>query len=114
MLLYQMIGRRDPYHDIADHRIELVVSGARPKLHDVDHAHFAYYYLTKLMEACWRDKASDRPDDDVIMKKLSLFAMQSTMAVTPVKSRFSLSKAIGIAPNNFPEAQITPCTAGML
>ena len=99
MFLYQLITRRHPYHDIAGHRIDASVeNGERPKLLDVDHAHFAYYYLTKLMETCWRDKARDRPDDDVIMKKLSLSAMQSTMAVTPVKSRFSLRKAITITP----------------
>ena len=99
MFLYQMIARRHPYHDIAGHRIDAFVeNGARPKLVDVDHAHFAYYYLTKLMEMCWRDKGTDRPDDDVIMKKLCLSVMQSTMAVTPVKSHFSLCKAIAITP----------------
>ena len=97
MFLYQMIARRHPYHDIPGHRIDASVeNGERPKLLDVDHAHFAYYYLTKLMETCWRDKARDRPDDDVIMKKLCLSAMQSTMAVTPIKSRFSLHIAIAI------------------
>ena len=105
MFLYQMIARRHPYHDIAGHRIDASVeNGERPKLLDVDHAHFAYYYLTKLMETCWRDKARDRPDDDVIMRKLCLSAMQSTMAVTPVNSRFSLRKAIAITPTDFSEA----------
>ena len=104
MFLYQMIARRHPYHDIAGHRIDASVeNGERPKLLDVDHAHFAYYYLTKLMEACWRDKASDRPDDDVIMKKLCLSAMQCTMAVTPVKS---CCKAIAITPTDFTEAGV--------
>ena len=107
MFLYQMIARRRPYHDIAGHRIDASVeNGERPKLLDVDHAHFAYYYLTKLMEKCWRDKARDRPDDDVIMKKLCLSAMQSTMAVTPVESGFSLCKAITITPTDFTEAGV--------
>ena len=107
MFLYQMIARRHPYHDIAGHRIDASVeNGERPKLLDVDHAHSAYYYLTKLMETCWRDKARDRPDDDVIMKKLCLSAMQSTMAVTPIKSRFSLRKAIAISPIDFTEAGV--------
>ena len=105
MFLYQMIARRHPYHDIPGHRIDASVeNGERPKLLDVDHAHFAYYYLTILMESCWRDKARDRPDDDVIMTKLCLSAMQSTMAVTPIKSRFYLHKAIAITPTDFTEA----------
>ena len=107
MFLYQMIARRDPYHDIAGHRIDASVeNGERPKLLDVDRAHFAYYYLTKLMETCWRDKATDRPDDDVIMKKLCLSAMQSTMAVTPVESHYSQCKAITITPTDFTEAGV--------
>ena len=107
MFLYQMIARRHPYHGIPGHRIEASVkNGERPKLLNVDHAHFAYYYLTKLMETCWRDKATDRPDDDVIMKNLSLSVMQSTMAVTPIKSCFSLHKAIGITPTDFIKAGV--------
>ncbi len=108
MFLYQMIARRHPYHDIVGHRIDASVeSGERPKLLDVDNAHFAYYYLTKLMEICWKDKAQERPGDDVIMKKLCLSAMQSTMAVTPVKSRFSLRKAIAITPTDFTKANVS-------
>ena len=105
MFLYQMIARRHPYHDLKAHRIDTSVEmGERPKFVDVDNAHFAYYYLTKLMEACWRDRASDRPDDDVIMKKLCLSAMQCTMAVTPVKSLCSLRKAIAVTQTDFTEA----------
>ena len=107
MFLYQMIARRHPYPDIPGNKIEASVNkGERPKLLDVDHAHFAYYYLTKLMKTCWRDKATDRPDDDVIMKNLSLSEMQSVMAVTRIKSRFSLHKAIGITPTDFIKAGI--------
>ena len=104
MFLYQMIARRYPYHNIPGDRIDaLVENGFRPMLLDVDHAHFAYYYLTKLMEACWRDKASDRPDDDVIVKKLCLSAMQSIMAVTPINS---LYKAVAITCKDFAEAGV--------
>ncbi len=107
MFLYQMIARRHPYHDIAGHRIDASVeSGERPKLLDVDHAHFAFYYLTKLMEICWKDKSTKRPEDDAILKKLCLSPMQSTMAVTPIKSRFSLRKAIAITPTDFIKANV--------
>ena len=53
MLLYQMIARRNPYHDIPDHRIEnAVLSGQRPKLQDIHESHTCFHYFTQIMKMC--------------------------------------------------------------
>ena len=107
MFLYQLIARRHPYHDIPGHRIDVSVEvGDRPKLQDVDLASNAYHYLTKLMEKCWKDNPKHRPDTEEIINKLCMSPMQNTMGVTPIKSRFSLRRAIAITPADFTQAGV--------
>ena len=102
MLIYQMIARRHPYHDIQPQRIDTAVEqGERPKLQDVSQAESAFYYLTRLMKMCWADNPRERPDTDEIIKKLCLAPMQSVMCVHPVRSRFSLRHVCAITPSDF-------------
>ena len=102
MLLYQLIARRHPYHDIQPQRIDVAVeSGDRPRLQDVNVAHTGYHYLTQLMKTCWEDNPKNRPSTDEIIKKLSLCAMQSVMAVHPMRSKFSLRRVCPITPTDF-------------
>ena len=107
MLLYQMIARTNPYGDIAIQRIDSCIeTGERPKLSNVNVAHCAFLYLTKLMMNCWEHNPKNRPEDDMLLKNLSQPAMQCTMAVTPVKSTLSLRRAIAITQNELAEADV--------
>ena len=105
MFLYQIIARRHPYHDIPPHRIDVSVeAGERPKLQDVDVATTGYHYLTMLMKKCWEDNPKHRPNTEEIIKTVCLTPMQSVMCVFPIRSRFSLRRAIALTPANFIDA----------
>ena len=112
MLLYQMIARRHPYHNIKPERIDTAVeSKERPKLQDVDNATAAYHYMTKLMKVCWADDPKDRPGTDEILRYLSLSTVQSVMSVNPMKGRLAVRKACAITPHHFIEAQSRQSTS---
>ena len=105
MLLYQMIARRHPFHNIPPVKIDpKVVSGERPSIIDVHLAETGYFYLAKLMEQCWQDKPNMRPDTDELIAKLSDMTMISIMAITPVRSRFSLRRGCAITPHDYAKA----------
>ena len=105
MFLYQIIARRHPYHDIPPHRIDVSVeAGERPKLQDVDVATTGYHYLTMLMKKCWEDNPKHRPNTEQIIKTVCLTPMQSVMCVLPIRSQFSLRRAIALTPANFIDA----------
>ena len=106
MLLYQMIARRHPYHNIKPERIDTAVeSGERPQLQDVENASSAYYYLTKLMKVCWANNPLERPTTDDILSYLCTSVVQSIMSVKPLKGWLTLRKACAITPHQFTEAQ---------
>ena len=106
MLLYQMISRRHPYHNIKPERIDTAVeSGERPKLQDVDNATAAYHYLTKLMKVCWLDDPLKRPSTDAILNYLCLTVVQSIMSINPIRGRLAVRKVCAITPHQFTEAQ---------
>ena len=106
MLLYQMISRRHPYHNIKPERIDTAVeSGERPKLQDVDNATAAYHYLTKLMKVCWVDDPQKRPSTDAILNYLCLTVVQSIMSINPIRGRLAVRKVCAITPHQFTEAQ---------
>ena len=105
MLLYQMIARRDPYHNTHHHRIEAaVLSGERPTLHDVSNSHTCFHYLTQIMTACWEDNPDNRPDIDTIINKLCQSATQIVMCVKPLDTKLLLGKAIAITSSDFTKA----------
>ena len=76
MLLYQMIARRHPYHDIPPHKIDTAVEmKEKPKLQDVNAAaKNAYHYLTKLMQVCWEYNPQKRPTTDKIISTILSFS----------------------------------------
>ena len=103
MLLYQMISRRHPFHDMPPMKIDTAVDcGERPTLHDVPEAENAYFYLTRLMEQCWQGDPRKRLTTDEIIEKLSLSSFQSVMTVRPVPhSSFSLRTACVVSARDF-------------
>ena len=105
MLLYQMIARRHPYHNIPPHRIDVAVeSNERPKLQDVDISRTGYHYLTRVMKACWEENPKNRPDTETIIKKVCMAPTQMVMCVAPISSKQSIRRAIAITPSNFHKA----------
>ena len=100
-----MIARCHPFHNIPPVKIDpKVVSGERPSIIDVHLAETGYFYLAKLMEQCWQDKPNMRPDTDELIAKLSDMTMISIMAITPVRSRFSLRRGCAITPHDYAKA----------
>ena len=94
MFLYQMIARRHPYHNIPTNRIDVAVEkGERPKLQD----NSSYCCLTQLMEKCWDDNPTKRPEMKEIVKSLCLSSMQMIMCMIPIQSRHSLRQAISVS-----------------
>ena len=94
MFLYQMIACRHPFHDIPPVKIDsAVVSGERPKLHDVPQASCGLFYLTRLMRECWHDNPSKRVATGRIIRLTSLSSFQSVLTLVPVISKFSLRHA---------------------
>ena len=91
MLLYQIITRRNPFHNINGKAIDpKIIAGDRPTIVDVPVAETGYFYLTRVMEKCWVAKPEDRPSTDKLITCLSNVTLQSIMAIKPVRDRFSL------------------------
>ena len=107
MLLYQMIARRHPFHNIQPVKIDpKIVAGDRPTIVDVPVAETGYFYLTRVMENCWVDKPEDRPTTDTLITHLSNVVLQSVMAIHPVRSRFSLRRGCAITPHDYAKANV--------
>ena len=108
MLLYQMIARRHPFHDMPHVKIDSAMEkGERPKLQDIPEAENAYFYLTRMMQRCWQGDPRQRPTTNEIIDKVSLSSFQSVMSVQPVKSKLSLRHACVITSTNLTEANIS-------
>ena len=107
MLLYQMIARRHPFHNVQPVKIDAkVVSGERPNIVDVPFAETGYFFLTYLMKTCWEDRPELRPQTSTIINKVSGLIMQSVMAVHSVNSRFSVRRCCAITPQNYARANL--------
>ena len=108
MLLYQMIARCHPFHNVQPVRIDIiVVQGERPSTFDTPMAETGYFFLTRLMEKCWEDKPDNRPETSDLIRDVSNVTFQSIMGVLPVKSRFSLRQGCAITPHNYMKANVT-------
>ena len=108
MLLFQIISRKHPFHDIQRWRIDSAIeNGERPKLQDIPQAENAYFYLTRMMQRCWQGDPRQRPTTSEIIDKLSLSSFQSVMSVQPVRSKLSLRHACVITSTNLTEANIS-------
>ena len=108
MLLFQMISRKHPFHDMQSVKIDSATeNGERPKLHHVPQAQNAYFYLTRLMQRCWQGDPRQRPTTSEIIDKVSLSSFQSIMSVQSVRSKLSLRHACVITSTNLTEANIS-------
>ena len=107
MLLYQMIARRRPFHNIQPVKVDpKIVAGDRPTIVDVPVAETGYFYLTQVMEKCWVDKPENRPNTNTLITHLSNVVLQSVMAIHPVHSRFSLHCGCAITPHDYAKANV--------
>ena len=94
MLLYQMIARRHPFHDMTPVKIDSAVdSGDRPKLLDIPPAETAFFYLTRLMQRCWHGDPNQRPTTSEIIDSVCSSTLQSVMTVQPARCKLSLRHA---------------------
>jgi serine/threonine protein kinase len=108
MLLYQMIARRHPYHNVQPVKIDAkVVQGERPSIVDTPVAETGYYFLTRLMKRCWEDKPDERPSTTELITDVSDIIFQSVMGIHPVRSRFSIRRGCAITPHNYARANVT-------
>ena len=108
MLLYQMITRHHPFHDMQGLKIDSAIeNGERPKLQEFPQAENAYFYLTRLMQRCWQGDPRQRPTTSDIIDKVSLLSFQSVMAVQPVTSKLSLRHACTITSTHLSEVNIS-------
>ena len=111
MLLYQMIARRHPFHNVQPVKIDTkVVQGDRPSIVDTPMAETGYFYLTRLMERCWVDKPDERPETSDLIVQVSNVIFQSVMGIHPVRSRFSLRRGCAITPHDYAKANVTSQT----
>ena len=107
MLLYQMIARRHPFHNVQPVKIDAkVVQGERPSVIDIPVADTGYLYLTRLMKHCWEDIPDNRPDTGELINDVSNVTFQSVMGVHPIRSRFSLRRGCAITPHDYVKANV--------
>ena len=108
MLLYQLISRKHPFHDLLPVRIDSAVeNGERPKLDDVPESENAYFYLTRLMQHCWEGDPRKRPTTTEIIDKLCLSSFQSVMSVKPVSYNPLQCKACAISEKVFSQTGVS-------
>lgn len=101
MLLYQMITRRHPYHNIQPVKIDAkVVKGDRPSFIDTYVAEMGFIFLTRLMERCWIANPDERPDTSELITDLSKVIFQSIIGFHPICSRFSLRQGCVVTTHN--------------
>eukprot|EP00731_Ephydatia_muelleri_P037715 Em0543g5a len=79
----------------------------RPRLQDVPHAEGMYFYLTRLMQACWKEEPNQRLTTSEIVKKACLSSVQSVMGVLPVRNGLGLRPSCVV-----PQVELT--RAGMV
>ena len=101
MFLYQLIARRDPFHDLQAVEIEAAIEkGDRPELNDIPIAEVGLYYMTRVMKKCWVDRAVDRPETQVIVEWFSCPALQLIMTVLPIANEYSICNGCISAPSH--------------
>ena len=100
MLLYQMIARRRPFHNLPSYSIEAAIEeGQRPPLEDCPISRSQFFYLTQVMKQCWEGNPEDRPSTQRIVEWLSSANLQLTLSVLPFSNGGSVRCAIAVPPS---------------
>lgn len=100
MLLYQMVARRRPFHNLPSYSIESAIEeGKRPPLEDCPISRSQYFYLTQVMKQCWEGNPEDRPSTQRIVEWLSSATVQLTLSVIPFSNSRSVRCAIAVPPS---------------
>ena len=99
MFLYQLLARRHPFHNVQPFKIEAAIEeGHRPQLEDVSLAETGLYYLSRVMKLCWAGSPKDRPASQQIVEWLSASALQLSISVVPVSSKYSIRNGCIVTP----------------
>ena len=99
MFLYQIIARRDPFHNIKPIRIQPAIEeGKRPQLEDVSIAEVGLYYMTRVMKHCWAGDPVERPTTQQIIEWLSAPALQLIVSVVPFNGKNSIRNGCIVSP----------------
>ena len=99
MLLYQLLARRHPFHNVQPFKIEAAIEeGQRPQLGDVTIADTGLYYMSRVMKLCWEGSPKDRPTSQQIVEWLSATALQLIISVIPVSSKYSIRNGCIVTP----------------
>ena len=112
MVLYQLLARRHPFHNINPSEIEgAIAKGQRPLLRDVSVAHSGLFYMTQIMKLCVAENADDRPNIQKIIKWLNTPTLQLSMSVVPVMSKYSIRNVCFVTPANSDDAWSAPASS---
>ena len=99
MFLYQLLARRRPFHNVPPSKIQAAIEeGQRPQLEDVPLAETGLYYMSRVMKLCWAGSPKDRPTSQQIVEWLNASALQLTMSVIPVNSKYSIRNGCVVSP----------------
>ena len=100
MFLYQMVARRQPFHNIEPFKIEAAIEeGKRPKLEDVPVAEIGLYYMSRIMKLCWAGDPMKRPTSQQIIEWFSASALQLIISVIPVNCKYSIRNGCIVTPD---------------
>ena len=97
MLLYQMISRKDPYHESNEGRTSVHAAlhkGERPKLPKDSYATMSFYYLKLAMEASWDGSPQKRPSAESLVEYTCLSSVQSVMSIITTRDASSMRQAV--------------------
>ena len=96
MLLYQIIGRKQPFDVFRGGRAifdTAVQRGERPNLPTTEPTTMAFHYLRLTMEACWNGNPQKRPSAEDLLKYMNLCSTQSVMSVMKMRDASSMRRA---------------------
>ena len=100
MLLYQLVARRHPFHNLDTCNIETAIEGGkRPQLEDVSIADIGLFYMTRVMKRCWAGSPEERPTTQQIIEWLSTPALQLIVSVVPLNCKHSIRNGSIVTPD---------------
>jgi len=100
MLLYQMIARRRPFHNLPSYNVQPAIEdGQRPSLDDCPAAKVGFFYLTQIMKKCWQGNSEDRPSTETIVNWLCSTSLQLMLSIVPLQNNGSIRNAFATLPS---------------